>query len=494
MSSACDDVGLQARLNPERLALVDLTTSRRWTYAELNGSVGRCATVLTSLGLTEGHRLAAYARNRAELIIVHLACARLGLIYAPLNWRLADRELAGLIDDIEPSLLIHDDGNDRGCWAIGLDELAQRIETAPPLPEQAFHRDRPSLILYTSGTSGRPKGAMLSERNISESAINFSLVGRVGRESRFLCDSPLFHVIGLIVNVRPALMMGGAVLISDQFQAERTLARLSDPDLGATHYVCVPQMATMMRVCPEFDAATFRNLNLFIGGAPNPTSDVLQWLSEGITMVNGFGMSENGTVLGMPIDAEIIARKPSSAGIHTARTELKIADDNGEPVPDGHAGELMIRGPNVTIGYWRQPEATAAAFTEDGWFRTGDVAMRDEDGFYFILDRKKDMYVSGGENVYPAEVELALAELRLPGVKEFAVVGMPDERWGEVGHIALVLEDGRSDFGINEICNRLEGRVARYKMPKRLSVLPALPRTGSGKIMKSTLRSMLAEQ
>jgi fatty-acyl-CoA synthase len=288
------------------------------------------------------------------------------------------------------------------------------------------------------------------------------------------------------------LYHGGAALISDGFDAGRTLARIADPALGVTHYFCVPQMANMLRQHKDFDPRSFGGLTaIFTGGAPHHEADINAWLGHGIPVVDGFGMSETGTVFGMPQQREVIAQKAGCVGLETPMIEARIVDDSEQDCQDGTPGELLLRGENVFSGYWRRPEANEAAFTKDGWFRTGDIAVRDEDGFYRLVDRKKDMFISGGENVYPAEIEAALSQY--PGIAECAVVGVPDARWGEVGHLAVVPKETEAvDFPA--VTRYLGSRIARYKIPKYVSAIEALPRNGVGKIRKDLLRVMLADR
>jgi len=493
MSAPTDHVSLQARLEPRRLAAVDLASGRRWTYAQLDQAVARSARVLVERGLGVGDRLASLARNRVTLVALHLACARIGAIYTPLNWRLSPAEIAALVEDAEPRLVVGDaELAKAGLDGVSLDGLEAEIEAAEPLQTAAFDRDRPSLILYTSGTSGRPKGVLLSERNIEQTAINFGRLGRLTHDSVFLVDSPMFHVIGLVTAVRPTFLHGGTILVSDGFEPARTLARIGDPALAVSHYFCVPQMAAMLRAEPSFDPARLRGLTgLFTGGAPHPAADIRAWLADGVPIADGFGMSEAGTVFGMPVDLAQIDAHAGSAGLAMPGVMSRIVDGEGRDCPPGAAGELLLKGENLFSAYWRRPDETAKAFTDDGWFRTGDIAVADADGFHWLIDRKKDMFISGGENVYPAEIEAALAGH--PAIAECAVVGLPDARWGEVGHVALVLRAG-AVCGHAEIAAHLEPRLARYKLPKATTVLDVLPRTGSGKIQKAALRALLLER
>ncbi|KQY92289.1 acyl-CoA synthetase [Caulobacter sp. Root1455] len=493
MGGAIDHVGLQARLGPRRLAAVDLASGRRWTYAELDAALARCARVLVDRGVGLGDRVVSLARNRVVLAILHLACARVGAIYTPLNWRLSAAEILALVEDAEPRLVVGDHELARvGLDGLSLDGLAGEIEAAAPLDVGPFDRDRPSLILYTSGTSGRPKGVLLSERNLDQTALNFGRLGQVTHQSVFLNDAPMFHVIGLVTCVRPPLLHGGAILVSDGFEPARTLARLGDPELGVTHYFCVPQMAHALRGHPAFAPDRLRRLTaVFTGGAPHPAADIRAWLADGVPIVDGFGMSEAGTVFGMPIDIPGIDARAGSAGVAMPGVLSRIVDADGRDCPPDRAGELLLKGENLFSAYWRRPEETAEAFDDDGWFHTGDMVRADADGFHWLVDRKKDMFISGGENVYPAEIEAALAGH--PAIAECAVVGLPDARWGEIGCLVVVARPGLT-LTHDEVLAHLQPRLARYKLPKLTTLMDALPRTGTGKVQKNLLRDLLLER
>lgn len=485
MAGAVDHVGLHARLTPERLAARDLTSGHSYTYGALHFAVGRSAAALAARGIGEGDRIAMLAKNRLECVLLHLAAARLGAIYVPLNWRLSPAEIAALLADAEPKLLLGD-----GCLAaaglsgIAIENFAAEAETCAPYAETPIDPEKPSLILYTSGTSGRAKGALLSERNLEHTAINFSLLGRVTPDSVFLCDAPMFHVIGIVTNIRPVLLQGGAFLVSDGFVPARTLQRLADPALKVSHYFCVPQMAAGLKADPGFRPELLKGLTaLFTGGAPHPAPVIRAWLEDGIAVVDGYGMSEAGTVFGMPLDPKLIGPRAGSVGVAAPALRCRVVDASGADCPPGEPGELLLKGGNITRGYWRRPEESRAAFTDDGWFRTGDIVRGDEDGYYWVVDRAKDMFISGGENVYPAEIEAQLAGH--PAIKECAVVGVPDAQWGEVGHLFLVTTGPVEG---DAVLADLRQRLARYKVPKYVSFLDVLPRNGAGKVLKRHLR------
>jgi fatty-acyl-CoA synthase len=491
-----DPMALHARAQPDRLACVDLASGRRWTYRAFDEAIQRAVGVLESgHGVEPGQRIATLARNSGDLLILQQAAMRLGAIFVPLNWRLAGAEQQAILADCDPVLLLHDTALDlalpKRCMPVEVATFAKAVEAQAPAPRHPLPAgDAPSIILYTSGTSGRPKGVIVTEHNALATAVNFGVLGRVGNASVFLCDAPMFHVIGLITNLRPPLLRGGTVLISPGFDAGATNRRLADPALGITHYFCVPQMARMLREHPDFTPALWTSLTaIFTGGAPNPAADINWWLAQGIRMVDGFGMTEAGTVLGMPVEAGRIAGKAGSSGLPAPMIGLRIVDDADRDVAAGMPGEIWLSGPSITSGYWNRPEETERAFTADGWFRTGDIARQDDEGFVTLVDRRKDMFISGGENVYPVEIETVL--LDHPDIAEAAVIGVVDERWGEVGRAFVVAKPGRVvDPGA--LASHCTARIARYKVPKEFLLTEALPRTASGKIQKHILRTWTA--
>jgi len=498
-----------AREIPEKTACVDLGSGRRFTYGELHGQVERYAAWLeVALGEPAGERVAVLSRNSVDVLLLQLASARVGAIFQPLNWRLPGPELAVLVADARPRLLIYEPEFSPALAALprfedmalvafsaGPDGFAARVASAPPRPLRAAPAadDAPATLLYTSGTTGRPKGAMISERNARACAENFAAVGQVGPDAVFLCDAPMFHTVGLYAVCRTTLHVGATLLISPRFEAAVTLRRLSDPELGITHYFCVPQMAQMIRQEPDFTPGALRRLTaLCTGGAPIPAAVIHRWVDDGVMIIDGYGMTEVGTVLGMPVgDLSLVREKAGSAGRPAPGVSVRLVAPDGRDVAEGEVGELWLKGENVTAGYWARPEATAEAF-HDGWLKTGDAARRDADGFYFLVDRWKDMFISGGENVYPAEVEAAILEL--DGVSEVAVIGAPDARWGESG-VAYVVPAPGAAITAEAVLAHCRARLAGYKRPGLVELAPSLPRTGSGKVRKDLLKERhLAEQ
>jgi fatty-acyl-CoA synthase len=495
-----DFVAHFARTTPNKLAVHDFTSGRRLTYAEFDDAVDRAAHVLRAkLGKPRGERVVVLSRNSAEMAMLHFACVRTGAIFVPLNWRLAAAEIAFLLDDCEPALLLLEPmfvNLVEKCSTprLLLDESAEGFTAslkAAPRPSApglgvAVEPDAPITILYSSGTTGKPKGVIVTQLNAFAGALNLALGTNCSAASVFLCDMPMFHTAGLFAATRVPLLVGGTLHVSQKFDAPVTYERLADPALGITHYFCVTQMAMMMRQLPGFAGGRLSHLTALItGGAPNPPAHILRWIDDGVMMVNGWGMSEICSATAQPVgDLARIRANPGAVGLPHLTVEMKLIDADGHEVGIGPPGEIWVRGANVTPGYWRRPELNAIAF-QDGWFRTGDVAVRDELGFYTIVDRIKDMFISGGENVYPAEVEAVIVEL--PAVGDVAVLGIPDSQWGEVG-CAFVVPAAGATLDVPTLTAHCQSRLARFKVPKRFEIVRALPRTPSGKVQKHLLR------
>jgi fatty-acyl-CoA synthase len=488
-----DFLSLQASLRPDATAIIDITNNRQLSYSELNTQVNALLNWFVEEDINVGDRVACLSRNRAEIVLLHLACGRAGVLFVPLNWRLAKEELSVLLADCTPKVLFTDQQSASFEFAATpIEQLLLLANSAKPGTTVGYDPEVASLILYTSGTTGKPKGIIHSEATIMESTINMMLLGQVNESSVFLCEAPMFHVIGLISCIRPALFCGGHLVITDGFQPDRTLALLQDPAYQITHYFCVPQMANTLRLHPDFSAASLKALKaLLTGGAPHPEAQIRAWLDDGIPIVDGYGMSEAGTVLGMPFDKKLIADNAGFVGIHSHRTQVRIVNSNDKAVTQGQAGELQIRGKHLCIGIWQQAELFNACFTRDGWFRTGDIAIQNSQGFYRIVDRQKDMYISGGENVYPVEVESAV--LQLPQVKECAVIGVADQIWGEVGCLYITYKSGAEPLKPAQLIDILKMSLAKYKLPKYIYTLDSLPRNASGKLIKSKLQADFAQ-
>jgi fatty-acyl-CoA synthase len=487
-----DFVAHFARVSPDKLAVNDLAQSRRLTYAELEAAVRKATVALTkATGNPSGQRIVVVARNRVEMLIVHFACIRCGAIFVPVNWRLAPAEVAHILADCRPALIIAEPEFDglvasHDCPRLAIDAIEAEPAAAPD-PRHAPSPDTPITLLYSSGTTGKPKGVIITLLNAFASSLNLSVDMQCSADSVFLCDMPFFHTAGLFAAARTPLTLGGTVLISQKFDAPVTYARLSDESLGVTHYFCVTQMAMLMRQLPGFDGRRLAHLTALItGGAPNPEAHIRRWLDEGVTMINAWGMSEIGSGTAQPLgDPQRLLANPSAIGLPHLTLEMRLTRADGQEAAMGEPGEIWARGWSVTPGYWERPDLNEQAFV-DGWFRTGDIAVRDESGAFTLIDRIKDMYISGGENVYPAEIEAVIVELA--GVSDVAVFGVPHDTWGETG-AALVVVRADSSLDATAIAAHCSARLARYKVPRHVEIVASLPRTASGKIQKHLLRA-----
>ncbi len=494
----------RARVTPERPAVEDLADGTRYDYAQLNERAARLAAAArTHWGLKEGDRLAYLGQNRAEFFAMLFGCAKAGLILVPLNWRLAVAELTGLIEDCEPGALIYGDEfsdavgelahNFPGLRLIALDTATDtardyNTDLAAVSPDLTPHSERSPdetwYLLYTSGTTGRPKGVIQTFRMMLANYMNIGLPVELRQDDVFLNVLPMFHTGGINLYCTAVLLVGGSVLVQRSFDPVQALQALEQ---RCTVFFGVPAVYQMLLDHPEFDAAKLKDVRSWgCGGAALPLPVAEKYLEAGIPIRTGFGMTETGPTVFLT-DLEHVLEKAGSVGRPQLLAEVRIADMQGRDLPTGEAGELLVRGPGITPGYWNRPDATSEAIEPEGWLHSGDVARCDEDGYYYIVDRWKDMYISGGENVYPAEVEQVLQ--CHPAVSEVAVVGVPDERWGEVGKAFLVGKaDGRKteDAELKAYCRE---KLAGYKVPVYFQWVDALPRNALGKIQKGELRN-----
>lgn len=482
-----DPLAYSALARPQKTAVVDLATGEHTPFAALDLLADRAAAWLTEeLGPGVGERVAYLGRNGLELLVLALGAERSGHIFVPVNWRLTAPEVATLLADCTPRLIVAQDEFLPVAGAKARAGVLGAIAAVAPLARRSRPPERPIILLYTSGTTGTPKGVIITAHNAFAAALNFIAVGEVGANSVTLSDLPMFHTIGLIAVARSTLMAGGTLVLTDRFMPGRTLAALADPTLGVTHYFAVPVMAETLARDPSFSAAALSRLHaIFLGGAPLSPELVERFLGFGVPLVNGYGMSEVGTAIHVPIDREIVRQSAGAVGLPAPHLSVRLVRD-GADVGLGDVGEIWLRGPSVTPGYWNRPAETAAAFS-DGWFRTGDLARREPGGIYRIVDRLKDMYVSGGENVFPAEVETVLAAH--PNVRDVAVLGMPDPRWGESGVALVVAADG-PDFDATILLAHCAERLAKYKCPARIIRVDVIPRSAAGKILKPVLRAL----
>jgi fatty-acyl-CoA synthase len=458
----------RARSTPGRVA-IDYD-GRLVTYAELDEASDAFAASFADAGLERGDRLATLTGNTPEHVAVLFACAKFGLTLLPLSWRLTAPELRYQLDDAEPALFLVEDEYRELADATG--HRWRRLEAPRPgirYPDVAVREGDGLLLIYTSGTTGKPKGAVLSHANCFWTNLGFDLMTGVHGDDVVLQILPQFHVGGWNVHPLLAIWKGARIVLERQFDAERTLRLIAEKRV--TTMMGVPQIYLVLAQHPSFDETDLSSLErAVVGGAPMPEALLETWAARGCAIVQGYGLTEAApNVLCLPPDDAV--RKLGYAGKPYPFVDVRVSSED----------ELQVRGPNVFGGYWRNPDATAQAFTDDGWLRTGDVAECDDEGFYRIKGRLKDMYISGGENVYPAEVEAVLHEH--PRVVDAAVVGVPHERWGEVG-LAFVVADGVTDEELIGFCAQ---RLARFKVPRSISFVAEIPRNSLGKIQKQAL-------
>jgi fatty-acyl-CoA synthase len=469
----------RARATPERVAIDFL--DEKTTYGDLDERSDRLAAGLLKAGLVPGDRVATLTGTNPEHVVVFFACAKAGLILMPLNTRLATPELAYQLADAEPAVLLYSDEHKETAAALDprtapLEALQQTVATSLPEPGD----DDGLLLVYTSGTTGKPKGALLTHANCFWTNLSFDRVAGVSGEDTVLQVLPQFHVGGWNVQPLLAWWKGATVVLEPAFDPARALALIAEKHV--TSMMGVPATYLFMAQDPGFATADLWTLRrAVVGGAPMPEVLLKAWHERGVEIVQGYGLTEAApNVLCLP--PEDAARKRGFAGKPYPYVDVALRDPESGRHLDGVAeGELVVKGPNVFAGYWRNEEATRAAFA-DGWLLTGDVAARDEGGYYRIVGRTKDMVISGGENVYPAEIENVLHEHS--AVAEAAVVGVPDERWGEACLAFVVLSGEATEEALLDHCRT---RLARYKVPRGVRFVESLPRNSLDKVVKSEL-------
>jgi fatty-acyl-CoA synthase len=456
----------RARITPRRIAIEE--RGRTWTYGQLDARSDELAT-----GMVHGERVSTLTGNSGEHVATMFACAKSGAILHPISWRLAPAEIAYQLDDADSTVfLVEDEYRELGEAALALAHVSPRRRIEPhDRGSAAGPAEHDALFLiYTSGTTGKPKGALLTHANCFWTNLSFDLATGVRPDDVVLQVLPQFHCGGWNVQAILAWWKGARVVLERGFDAVRALELIEQERI--TTAMGVPANYLFMSQEPRFAEADLSSLRLaVVGGAPMPEALLDVWAGRGVDIVQGYGLTEAApNVLCLP--PEDARRKAGWAGKPYPYVECDLSDE----------GELLVRGPNVFPGYWRNVEATDAAF-RDGWLRTGDVAERDDEGNYRIRGRVKDMVVSGGENIYPAEIESVLHEL--PAVADAAVVGVPDERWGEVCAAFVVVSAPVTEEELRAHCL---AQLARFKVPKSFHVVDALPRNSMGKVVKSELR------
>jgi fatty-acyl-CoA synthase len=503
---------------PERVALIDEGSGRRITYGELNDRAGRLAAYLhDQWGVTRGDRVAILGKNSTEYFELQFACWKLGAMMLPLNWRLTNPELLFILNDCSPVALVYDsefvprihdlfensplryglrldhaEESPAGVH-IGYEQAILHTTDHAQMPPDLWHDD-PAIIMYTAGTTGHPKGALITHQMMLYNALNISTPTGLNCESVQYSVLPTFHIGGLNLYVNPIIHHGGAAIIARDYDPGRALDALSDPALRVTHFFGVPANYLFMAQHPAFNTTDLRGVVSWgCGGAPMPVPLLQQYAQRGIVVQLGFGMTETSPTVFL-IDKRRSLEKPVSVGKPLQHTRVRVVREDFSDVQPGEMGEVVITGPNITPGYWNRPEATEDSFTEDEygqrWLHSGDAGTVDEEGCIYIVDRYKDMYLSGGENVYPAEVEQVI--FQLPQVADVAVIGVPHERWGETGMAILVLHPDQQ-LGSNAVIEHCKQNLAKYKVPAYVRYINALPRNAAGKVLKRVLREQYSQ-
>ena len=482
---------------PDKIAIKEYETGRTLSYKQLNNVANYLSNYfLNELKLKTGDRVVILAENSLEHIVLFSVAQKTGLILVPLNYRLAPRELDYQLNDSEPQLIITEKKYLENVSALksfqiisnklNLDVLIDIVENEKDKNHffdsiEDFDENHPVFILYTSGTTGLPKGALYTHKMLFWNSINTALRLDITSNDRSISCTPMFHTGGWNVIPTPFLHHGAYVCLMKKFDPAIVLKLLEEEK--ATMFMAVPTMLSMMAQSPDFYKVDLSSVKYFIiGGEPMPLPLIEVWHKKGVPIRQGYGLTEVGPSV-TSLHQDDAVRKMGSIGKINFYLKYKIVDDNGNEVKQGEVGEFILKGPSVTPGYWKNPTATGESL-KNGWFYTGDLVREDEEGFLYVVDRKKNMFISGGENVYPAEIEKFL--YTHPLIQEVAVIGVPDEKWGEVGKAYIKLKEGAS-ISPDEFKKYCEGNLARYKIPKYFEIIEEIPKSETGKISKKAL-------
>ena len=495
--------------SPDKLAFIDAGKNPEWrlTFRQANQRANRLANWLRSQGVDKGDRVAILARDGCEHLDLFFACSKLGAIHTALNWRLNWHELLEICQNTTPKLLVYSDDFKAGvaeltarypltCLHLDGDGLPGSLpfeRTLQSSPDGAvtcetLEDEDIAALIFTGGTTGLPRAAQVSHRMIAWNTLN-TVIHDVTHNDVYLNVFPMFHTGGLFVYTLPQVIFGGLTILIRSFDPAQVLSLLEREKV--TIFAAVPTMYQMLTTAPNWPAVDLSALRFCTsGGAPLPVPLVEKYTREkGIRFKQGFGMTEFGPGI-FALAPEDAIRKAGSIGRPNFYVDARIVDDEGHFLGPDQEGELVLKGPSYCSGYFNNPQATAEALDGLGFFHTGDVAHYDDQGYFFIVDRKKDMFISGGENVYPAEIEKALYQH--PAVHMCAVIGLPDPKWGEVGKACVVLKSG-SSVSEAELLEFMSARLAKYKVPQTVSFLDALPISAAGKILKRELRDQFGK-
>lgn len=502
----------RAFLHPDKEAFVDVHQNKRLTYHQFNANANRTAQALLGLGVKKGDRVGILMMNSPEYMEVFFAIAKIGAICVPLNIRLVADELTYIVKDSGAETLVYGQefqqvvadirakgedstdvtnwihagsGSDTDTFALNFEDLkAQAHDTEPP---SAGFEDDPIFIMYTSGTTGLPKGAVHTHSTVVWAAITMAATWEIRQSDRFLIALPLFHVGALMPAVMSAYS-GIAAVTTKAFDPSSYWKVIESEHI--TNSLMVPTILNMMLQVPEKDACDFSSLRwISIAGAPVPTSLLEASSAINLHVEQLFGLTESCGP-GCTLMRDDVSRKVGSAGKPFLLMNARVVDLDDNDVPIGTPGELVLQGKNVMREYWNLPEASAHTL-RGGWLHTGDVATKDEEGFVYIVDRLKDMIISGGENIYPAELEKIIAGF--PGVAQVAVIGQPDPKWGETP-VVIIAPKADSKLEEKQVLDLCQGKMARYKLPKKVKFVDSLPMTPTGKVQKRILREQLTQE
>ncbi len=479
-------------------------TQKRHSWHDIEAQTARIANLLTSLSLPEGSRVAVQTEKSVEALLLYLAVLRAGYVYLPLNTAYQAGEIEYFIGNAEPSVVVCSPKSLSWIEPIAeaakvasvftLDESGGGTLMAESAQQSATHviavkaADDLAAILYTSGTTGRSKGAMLSHNNLLSNAVTLKDYWGWSSSDVLIHALPIFHVHGLFVASHCALLSGAKMIWFSKFDPNSVMTRLPE----ATVFMGVPTLYVRLLADPRLNRETCKNMRLFVAGsAPLLIETFNEWRERtGHTILERYGMSETAMLTSNPYAPEQGERRGGTVGFPLPGVSVRVSDDKGGMCPEGEIGGIEVMGPNVFAGYWRMPEKNKEEFTADGWFKTGDVGKIDERGYVVIVGRSKDLIISGGYNVYPAEIEGYINDM--PGVAESAVIGVPHPDFGEAG-VAVVVAKAGAALDANAIHAALKASIANFKVPKRVFVVADLPRNAMGKVQKNLLRQEYAK-
>jgi len=499
-----DWAGRRAVLTPNREALFDNIEKHLYTFNDLNLRANKLARVLLNEGISKGDRVAMFSTNRLECIDLFLATGKIGAILVPFNVRLSTPELKYLVKKTSPSIFFYEPRLEEkaqeikkmdliknnivmGNKSILNDDTTQNKTekvSSSNIEKPTINFEDPHLILFTGGTTGLPKGAVIPHRLIFWNSVNTILSWSLTPEDIQPLLFPLFHTGGWNVLLVPFYHLGAKTILMGDFDPVETIKVIEREK--ATIIVGVPTMFHTMANLPLFKEMNFASVKVFIsGGAPCPVAIMERYWAKDKPFKMGYGLTEVGPN-NFYLPEQEIQKRPTSVGLPVIHCDTKIIDTNTDQVVKrGDIGELLLKGPHIFSGYWLEPTETQKTIEQDGWVHTGDLVMQDEDGFYYIVGRRKEMYISGGENIYPVEIEEIL--FKHPAIDLAAVIGVPDEKWGEVGKAFLTLKSDKS-LKTDEIREYLLSKLAKYKIPQYFEIKESLPLSATGKILKRELK------